>query len=62
MALMAALAVHTGEVTAKTVERNNAGNFLAFLKSLHRNNPGKERHVVLDNLAIHEHSSVKSWA
>ncbi|MFN9392762.1 MAG: IS630 family transposase [Flavobacteriales bacterium] len=62
VALMAALAVHTGEITAKTVERNNAENFLAFLKSLHRNNPGKELHVVLDNLAIHKHSSVKSWA
>jgi putative transposase len=62
VALMAALAVHSGEITAKTVERNNAENFLAFLKSLHRNNPGKELHVVLDNLAIHKHSSVKSWA
>lgn len=62
VALMAALAVHSGEITAKTVERNNAENFLAFLKSLLRNNPGKELHVILDNLAIHKHSSVKSWA
>jgi transposase len=61
VALMAALAVHSGEITAKTVERNNAKNFLAFLKSLHRKNPGKQLHVILDNLAVHKHSSVKAW-
>jgi len=32
--LIASLAVHKGEVIAKTIESNNAENFLKFLKKL----------------------------
>ena len=32
VSLIAALSVHDGEVTAETIEKNNAVNFLKFLK------------------------------
>src|SRR3954466_12442217 len=36
VALIAALAVHSGEITGKTIKENNAVNFLSFLKKLDR--------------------------
>ena len=41
--LVAALAVQTGEITAREVDRNNSENFLKFLKHLDR----KYRNVVV---------------
>lgn len=61
VSLMAALAVHDGEVTANTVERNDAENFLKFLKKLDRKYRKKKLHIILDNLSVHKHSSVKKW-
>src|SRR5690606_17810022 len=46
IALIAALAVHSGEITAKTVKNNNADNFLAFLKKLDRTYRNKTLHIV----------------
>lgn len=45
--LIAALAVHTGEVTARQIDRNNAENFLKFLKYLDRTLP--QRGASLDH-------------
>ena len=59
--LIAALAVHTGEVTAKTIKSNNAENFLKFLKNLDRKYRNKKIHVIADNLSIHKHKDVKQW-
>lgn len=59
MSLIAALAVHTGEVTAKTIKSNNAENFLKFLKSLDRKYRNKKLHIIADNLSIHKHKDVK---
>ncbi len=59
--LIAALAVHKGHVTARTMEKNDAANFLSFLKELYRKYPGKQLHIITDNLAIHKHTSVKEW-
>lgn len=61
VALLAALSVHKGEVTAKTVERNNAQNFLFFLKELYRKYPRKHLHVIVDNLTVHKHRSIIDW-
>jgi transposase len=61
VSLMAALAVHTGEVTAKTIKSNNAENFLKFLKSLDRKYRNKKLHIIADNLSIHKHKDVKKW-
>jgi len=59
--LIAALAVHSGEIVGKTIDRNNSENFLKFLKKLDRTYRGKKLHVIIDNLSIHKHKSVKDW-
>lgn len=61
VSLIAALAVHTGEITAKTIKSNNAQNFLKFLKGLDRKYRHKKLHVIVDNLSIHKHKDVKEW-
>jgi putative transposase len=61
VSLMAALAVHSGKVTARAIERNDGESFLAFLKDLYRKNPRKHLHIVLDNLATHKTPAVKEW-
>lgn len=61
VALIAALAVHTGEITAKPIKSNNADNFLAFLKKLDRLYTNKKLHIIVDNLAIHKNQKVKDW-
>lgn len=60
--LLAALAVHDGTVTARTIDRNNHEAVLAFLKRLYRENPGKHLHVIADNLSVHKHRTVREWA
>jgi transposase len=61
VALLAALSVHQGEVTAKAVEKNNAESFLIFLKELYRKYPRKHLHVIVDNLTVHKHKTVQEW-
>ena len=61
VSLIAAFAVHTGQVTARTMERNDGDNFLAFLKAIYRANPRRHLHVILDNLAVHKTPAVKEW-
>lgn len=61
VSLIAALAVHTGEVTAKTIKSNNAVNFLKFLKSLDRKYRNKKLYIIADNLSIHKHKDIKEW-
>lgn len=59
--LIAALAVHQGDIIADTMESNNAQNFLSFLKKLAKAYPGKEIHIIADNLSVHKHETVKQW-
>jgi putative transposase len=61
VSLIAALTVHKGEITAKTMETNNAENFLNFLKMIYKKYPGKHLHAIADNLSVHKHHSVKAW-
>jgi transposase len=61
VALIAALAVHSGEITAKTMTSNNADNFLKFLKKLDRDYRGKKLHIIVDNLSVHKNKEVKKW-
>ena len=61
VALIAALAVHTGEITAKTVTSNTTENFLKFLKKLDRTYTGKTLHIIVDNLPIHKNKEVVKW-
>jgi transposase len=61
VALIAALAVHSGEITARTMTSNNADNFLSFLKKLDRAYRNKTLHIIVDNLAVHKNQKVKDW-
>ncbi|MEM9446818.1 MAG: IS630 family transposase [Verrucomicrobiota bacterium] len=61
VALIAALAVHQGEITAETIDKNNHENFLKFLKKLYRKYPKKHLHIIADNLNVHKHHKVKEW-
>ena len=59
--LMAALAVHQGDVHAKCVESNTSVNFLIFLKEIAALYPGKELYFIADNLATHKQKDVVAW-
>jgi len=59
--LLAALAVHSGDVSGRCVDANDDTSFLRFLKALYRANPRRELHVSLDNLSVHKHHEVFAW-
>jgi putative transposase len=59
--LLAALAVHQGEVDGRCVDRHSHEEFLSFLKYLYRKYPGKQLHVILDNFSAHKHKKVLEW-
>lgn len=61
VSLIAALAVHTGEITAKTIKSNNTENFLKFLKNLDRKYRNRKLHIIADNLSIHKNKEVQHW-
>jgi transposase len=61
VSLLAALSVHTGSVEGRCVQRGSHEEFLAFLKSLYRNHPGKHLHIIVDNLSVHKHKAVREW-
>ena len=59
--LLAALAVHEGTIEGRCVDSTNHVNFLNFLKHLYRSNPGRELHIIADNLSAHKHKDVLDW-
>lgn len=59
--LVAALAVHTGKVIGREVDRNTGANFLKFLKYLDRKFPHVQLHLIMDNCAAHKHKDVTAW-
>lgn len=61
VSLVAALSVHEGEITARTMQSNNTVNFLSFLKSLEKKYHKKELHLIADNLSVHKHKDIKQW-
>ena len=61
VSLIASLSVHDGEIIADTIDKNNAQNFLRFLKKIYRKYPKKKLHVIADNLNVHKHRDVKKW-
>ena len=61
VSLIAALAVHQGDITAQQIDRNTAANFLKFLKKLDRKYRNKTLHIIADNFSAHKHSDVKQW-
>ncbi|MEM0942283.1 MAG: IS630 family transposase, partial [Bacteroidota bacterium] len=61
VALMAALAVHQGEITAEAIGKSHHENFLKFLKKLYRKYPKKHLHIIADNLNVPKHHKVREW-
>jgi transposase len=59
--LFAALEVATGRVTADCFPRKRRDEFLRFLNKLVAQNPGKELHLVLDNLSPHKLKEDHPW-
>ncbi len=59
--LLAAFAVHEGTIEGRCVDSTKHTNFLNFLKHLYRSNPGKNLHVIADNLSAHKHKNVLAW-
>jgi transposase len=61
VSLIAALSVHHGEITAKTIDKNNSDNFLLFLKKLDRQYRKVHLHIIADNLSVHKDKKIKEW-
>jgi transposase len=60
--LLAALEVHSGEVTGTAIKNNNSVTFMAFLDEIDRVvAPGLEVHLVLDNGPSHTSGATRAW-
>ena len=59
--LIAALAVHKGEVIGKCYDRHRHEEFIDFLGETEKAYPDKELHLIVDNLSVHKHKDVKKW-
>lgn len=61
VSLIAALAVHSGEITGQTIKANTSENFMKFLRKLDRAYRHKDLHLIVDNLSVHKNKEVKEW-
>jgi len=59
--LFAALEVASGKVHGRCCKRHTHLEFIAFLESLARRYPRRERHLICDNYGTHQHPTVKQW-
>lgn len=60
--IVAALDVHSGEVLAEDIPRNNSEHFIAFLEGIDRSvDPTLTIHLVMDNGSSHVSKATKAW-
>ena len=59
--LFAALEVATGKVTHRVTDTHTGADFLAFMKKVVRQYPGRERHVILDNSSTRGTEDIQAW-
>jgi transposase len=59
--LFAALDVATGAVIGQGMKRHRHQEFLRFLRTIDRQTPNLDLHLILDNYATHKHAKVKTW-
>jgi hypothetical protein len=59
--LIAALEIATGKVLAHIRNRRTSVNFLRFMNAVVRAYPGRELHIVADNLNIHKNEALRRW-
>lgn len=60
-ALLAALEIATGKVLAHVKQRRTSVNFLHFMDDVVAAFPGRDLHVVLDNLNTHKNEAAQRW-
>jgi len=59
--MIAALEIATGKVVAHVRNRRTSVNFLRFMNEVLRTYPGRQLHVVVDNLNIHKNEAARRW-
>lgn len=59
--LIAALAVHKGDILGKCYDRHRNQEFIDFLDEIEKSYPKEELHIIVDNLSVHNHPNVKKW-
>jgi putative transposase len=60
--LLASFEVHSGQVRAQTIQRNNSVTFIRFLRRLLNAYPAKDLYVVADNGSSHRSKKTLAWA
>ncbi len=59
--LLASLEVHSGQVRAESIRRNNSATFIRFLRQLLNAYPGKELYIIADNGSSHRSRKTLAW-
>lgn len=59
--LLAALEVHSGQIRAQTIRRNNSDTFIRFLRRLLQAYPDLELYVIVDNGSSHTSKKTRAW-
>ena len=59
--LLAALEVHSGQIRAQTIRRNNSDTFIRFLRRLLQAYPELELYVIVDNGSSHTSKKTRTW-
>ena len=59
--LLAALEVHSGQVRAEPIHRNNSATFIRFLRRLLNAYPTKELYIIADNGSSHRSKKTLAW-
>lgn len=59
--LLASLEVHSGQVRAQPIHRNNSATFIRFLRRLLNAYPAKELYIIADNGSSHRSKKTLAW-
>jgi transposase len=59
--LLACLEVHSGQIRAESIPRNNSVTFIRFLRRLLQAYPDKDLYVILDNGSSHRSKKTMAW-
>jgi putative transposase len=59
--LLASLEVHSGQVRAESIQRNDSTTFIRFLRRLLQAYPDKELYLIADNGSSHRSKQTQAW-
>lgn len=59
--MLASLDINTGKVLAEVTTDRKSVTFLKFMDKIVAQNPGKDLHIVLDNLNTHTNKAAQKW-